>query len=1136
MSSIDGVDKSVDQLHPAAQGSSSPTQTSIEQAQTSHSTESGPVSAQPDDKTRPSEEPAAAMRSLSIADTQESSAAGESLAAEPSPAEHPSETTESTATTTEQAPAASQPAAEPTEAEASAEPKTDDSTGEASGARSERLADSIAAAEQADEAVQPAAADPNESDCDGVGDPQRPGEEIQEAGSGATAKRASIAAAEEADEETEAPAVEEQAGAAPADAAAHVAASSEGGDAPTTTTASAPVEIEDKAAAADPDVSATAVTTSTHDHVDSPAQGDATAPATPTKAATSNSADSVRGRAALADPASVAAVAQAFGRTSSGRSSAENSRPSSRTGVALSQKSLPSFPNETGAAGAGDPSSGTASSSTDAAAGANPTASTMTTATSPVSSDQAEAKGDGTRTEPTGLLSPNPTTPLEGGSGAERRSSGSSASGIKIGKGPPPTTQASEELPFDFNRFLEQMKHRSAGPVGEYVRSFIKGFAKKPYRTADQIKLIFDFLAFISERMKECEVWASLNDVEFENAKEAMEKLVMNRLYPYTFTPAVQKEGRWSVQTDDLERDRILKQRIKLFGWLKEEHLDVPVGDHSRGFIEFSIQELLKINHYKAPRDKLICILNCCKVIFGMIRHLSTEENADTFIPVLIFVVLKANPDNLISNVEYISRFRNPERLSSESGYYLSSLMGAIAFIETMDYTSLSNITQEEFERNVEQAVQAIPEPESPVIRSGPNETPPRMPGSSLFAPGGQHQRTPSATSVTAPNVPGEESAKALPLTPIAASLADDTRAFFQRTGEAARAGFGRPMGALGRLINEGIEGIRTPGGGAESGSSTGHTNSPNPTAGEGSQGMTPSASRSRLFGGLFGPAEPETAHHQQQQQQQQQQHQPPHLRSPLAGAGPGGSVAARRPLALDEEPQTPSTGGLSQDGFLPYNAGQPGAAPNAPPRLRPQLPARGYSIEDHMFDDYDTAGRRNLLAGRGVGGGAGRGDEELDAYDDDDDDDEAGDQDTPNAAAVERMRRRRQMQHDFGGRGGYVPPFLAEAQAQAQAPGQQQQQQNTPTRPFPGGEERTLTRGPLHPSAADPTQQALQQSLLEHQRQQHMQAEEEAQQSAGIATLKSVFPGIDTSVVQLVLEGCEGDVEMAIDRLLEMQ
>jgi hypothetical protein len=85
--------------------------------------------------------------------------------------------------------------------------------------------------------------------------------------------------------------------------------------------------------------------------------------------------------------------------------------------------------------------------------------------------------------------------------------------------------------------------------------------------------------------------------------------------------------------------------------------------------------ELLKINHYKAPRDKMICILNCCKVIFGkyriapligystkaersgfagLIRHVagSDQTSADTFLPILIFVVLRANPDNMISNIE----------------------------------------------------------------------------------------------------------------------------------------------------------------------------------------------------------------------------------------------------------------------------------------------------------------------------------------------------------------------------------------------------------------------------------------------------------------------------------------------------
>jgi len=65
---------------------------------------------------------------------------------------------------------------------------------------------------------------------------------------------------------------------------------------------------------------------------------------------------------------------------------------------------------------------------------------------------------------------------------------------------------------------------------------------------------------------------------------------------------------------------------------------------------------------------------------------------------ILIYVVVKANPEHLLSNVEFINRFRNPIKLQSEAGYYLSSLMGAVSFIETMDHTSLSNITQEEFE------------------------------------------------------------------------------------------------------------------------------------------------------------------------------------------------------------------------------------------------------------------------------------------------------------------------------------------------------------------------------------------------------------------------------------------------------
>ncbi|QSS58540.1 vacuolar sorting-associated protein [Histoplasma capsulatum] len=85
------------------------------------------------------------------------------------------------------------------------------------------------------------------------------------------------------------------------------------------------------------------------------------------------------------------------------------------------------------------------------------------------------------------------------------------------------------------------------------------------------------------------------------------------------------------------------------------------------------------------------------------------DTSADSFVPLLIYVVLKANPEHLVSNIQYILRFRNQEKLAGEAGYYLSSLSGAIQFIETLDRTSLT-ISDEEFERNVEAAVSAIAE------------------------------------------------------------------------------------------------------------------------------------------------------------------------------------------------------------------------------------------------------------------------------------------------------------------------------------------------------------------------------------------------------------------------------------------
>ena len=62
--------------------------------------------------------------------------------------------------------------------------------------------------------------------------------------------------------------------------------------------------------------------------------------------------------------------------------------------------------------------------------------------------------------------------------------------------------------------------------------------------------------------------------------------------------------------------------------------------------VQLAQKELQKINMYKAPRDKLSCILNCCKVINNLLLNASIVSNdnppgADEFLPVLIYVTIK---------------------------------------------------------------------------------------------------------------------------------------------------------------------------------------------------------------------------------------------------------------------------------------------------------------------------------------------------------------------------------------------------------------------------------------------------------------------------------------------------------------
>ncbi|CDK28649.1 unnamed protein product [Kuraishia capsulata CBS 1993] len=269
--------------------------------------------------------------------------------------------------------------------------------------------------------------------------------------------------------------------------------------------------------------------------------------------------------------------------------------------------------------------------------------------------------------------------------------------------------QTGKPPPFDFQKFLKQFKTKECEPLHKYLKSFLYQFGQKNWTVEDQAKLIRDFQHFIFDKLLTYPPFSEMtSQEELDNCKEGLEKLVTSRLYNLVFPPAVPIRKLTDSHREELTKDRVVAQNMRLYGWIEPRHLDIPIQlSAESSFFKLASTELIKINNYRSPRDKTICILNCCKVIFGLIRQQQKqhhiEENADSFVPLLIYVILQSMPSHLPSNLSYIERFRNEEFLVGETSYYVSSLQVACNFIATVN-KSLLTIEDSEFDPKFAQA------------------------------------------------------------------------------------------------------------------------------------------------------------------------------------------------------------------------------------------------------------------------------------------------------------------------------------------------------------------------------------------------------------------------------------------------
>ncbi|XP_045785787.1 rab5 GDP/GTP exchange factor isoform X2 [Maniola jurtina] len=150
--------------------------------------------------------------------------------------------------------------------------------------------------------------------------------------------------------------------------------------------------------------------------------------------------------------------------------------------------------------------------------------------------------------------------------------------------------------------------------------------------------------------------------------------------------------------TEDERLDRAMSERIQQLSWVGKRHLECKLDRANIAGCQplyKAISELLAMDGAPSPGGKLTRVRRACRHVLALC---GAPASADDLLPALIFTVLKANPPRLVSNINFVTRFCNAQRLmTGEGGYYFTNLCCAVSFIENLTAESL-NMDKKEFD------------------------------------------------------------------------------------------------------------------------------------------------------------------------------------------------------------------------------------------------------------------------------------------------------------------------------------------------------------------------------------------------------------------------------------------------------
>ena len=224
------------------------------------------------------------------------------------------------------------------------------------------------------------------------------------------------------------------------------------------------------------------------------------------------------------------------------------------------------------------------------------------------------------------------------------------------------------------------------------LKDYFKEDIKKGDRANKSFAIIGKYMEYVKKQIKDPEnkdLFGDLKEKEIQEFLEKIENHIIRQIYKYIY-PSTK---------DSNSRDSDFLKLTKMLDWIQPEHLEIKKIYVNQ--LKFAENYIKKMCDAHSVSDKIECINNAYVIMNNTVKFISgknEEAGQDELTPLFQYVLIKSQPERLITDINYIKSLLSEEDLMGPKGFYVSQLVSASDFIKDLTYNQLK-IDKTEFDQ-----------------------------------------------------------------------------------------------------------------------------------------------------------------------------------------------------------------------------------------------------------------------------------------------------------------------------------------------------------------------------------------------------------------------------------------------------